>query len=68
VVPTAKVEKGTLFAVTLSRREAWAVGARGDKALIERWNGIRWSVVPSPEVGNSVLFGVDAVLHAMSGQ
>jgi len=34
---------GALYAVTaLSARDAWAVGS-GSGALIEHWNGTRWS-------------------------
>ena len=48
-----------------STNDVWAVGAAGDglgPALIEHWNGTRWSVVPSPTIGvNSFLEGVTAL-------
>jgi hypothetical protein len=46
--------------------DAWVVGARGDgsltrsHALIEHWNGARWSVVNLPRLGASFLYGVSA--------
>lgn len=47
--------------------DVWAVGqqlsgAWPDQALVEHWDGTRWSVVPSPTHGgaSSVLFGVAA--------
>jgi len=33
---------------SLSTTYAWAVGYRGNKTLIERWNGTTWIVQPSP--------------------
>jgi hypothetical protein len=42
------VPDGALFRVTvLSARDAWAVGS-GSGALIEHWNGTRWSATPVP--------------------
>jgi hypothetical protein len=53
--------QGQLLGVTaLSRTEAWAVGFRCvscssaaavEQTLIRRWNGTRWSTVPSPNPG-----------------
>src|SRR4051812_23707131 len=42
----------------LSRTDGWAVG-QGDvywKTLAERWNGRRWSRVPTPDVGRKINF------------
>jgi hypothetical protein len=53
-----------LFAVaTISMNNVWAVGASDDKTLVEHWNGSKWSIVSSPNVGtaNSFLLGVAAV-------
>ena len=56
-------------AVAISANDIWAVGyfANGnpntpttvEHTLIEHWDGIRWSIVPSPEVGS-----IDNVLNA----
>ncbi|HUZ14739.1 MAG TPA: hypothetical protein VMU72_01005 [Gaiellaceae bacterium] len=47
--------------------EAWAVGAQGDPrndrvvhALVEHWDGSRWTVVHLPRTGVSSLFSVSA--------
>ncbi|MEW6058701.1 MAG: hypothetical protein AB1551_00910 [Actinomycetota bacterium] len=52
----------------LSRNEVWAVGARGPAeapvaTLVERWDGERWEVVASANVGTvaNVLRAVDAM-------
>ena len=52
----------------LSSNNVWAVGyskAAGTphKTLVERWNGARWNVVSTPNVGTrpNVLVGVDAL-------
>jgi hypothetical protein len=50
-----------------SAASAWAVGYDGYngnfRTLIERWNGARWAVVPSPSIGpmDNVLSGVATV-------
>jgi len=50
-----------------SRSAAWAVGytfnGSSNKALIERWNGRRWRVQPSPNPGHAgtTLYGVASV-------
>jgi hypothetical protein len=48
-----------------SRSRAWAVGyyATGgsQQALIERWNGTAWHIVPSPAVTGSYLEAISAV-------
>jgi len=59
---------GTLSGVAVtSASNAWAVGWTGvpgmprPKTLIERWNGIEWKRVPSPDpAGTAALFGVAA--------
>src|SRR6266567_3297398 len=52
----------------VSASDVWAVGefinaSNVNQTLIEHWNGHKWSVVPSPNVGthNNELFGVTAV-------
>lgn len=57
--------EGDLSAVTaVSATDVWAVGSfldgRGHQALIEHWNGNRWSRVRSPATGTGT------VLHAVT--
>ena len=46
--------------------DAWVVGARGNgylprsHALIEHWNGVRWSVIHLPRLAASFLYSVSA--------
>lgn len=53
-------------AAAVAPDDAWVVGARGDgylprsHALIEHWNGARWSVVHLPRLPASFLYGVSA--------
>ncbi len=51
---------GTLNGVScVSAGSCVAVGYRGDKTLIQSWNGTAWSVVPSADLGiGSALYGV----------
>ncbi|HEX3492900.1 MAG TPA: alkaline phosphatase family protein [Streptosporangiaceae bacterium] len=55
--PRLVTQRDILFSATaVSPRDVWAVGTRqvGNgtfSTLIERWNGTRWSVVPSPNPG-----------------
>src|SRR5438067_417804 len=55
---------GALQAVTaLSPTDAWAVGGAGIQELpraplIEHWDGVGWSIVPSPDAPGGELFGV----------
>jgi hypothetical protein len=55
-----------------SAASAWAVGYDGNngnfRTLIERWNGARWAVVPSPSVGplDNVLSGVTTLSASSS--
>lgn len=49
-----------LFGVAaVSASDVWAVGGdesgtSGERTLVEQWNGTKWSVVPSPNVGTGV--------------
>jgi hypothetical protein len=65
--PSPRVAQGTLNAVAVvSATDAWAVGgvvrlggvSGGEvvsgSPLIERWNGTRWSVVPSPKISGDL--------------
>jgi hypothetical protein len=63
-LPASDILRGV---AATSARNAWAVGDYANRrtgqrhALIERWNGTRWKVVPSPAVGTfSTLQGVAA--------
>jgi hypothetical protein len=66
--PTVQSRYSTLQGVSaISLTNAWAVGYWANsrdvtQTLIEHWNGVRWSVVPSPSPGsaNNELFGVSA--------
>lgn len=52
-LPSGATE-GTLNAVDeLSPGNAWAVGSSGPDSLIEHWNGQAWSVLPSPDPGET---------------
>jgi hypothetical protein len=52
IATPAVAERSLLFGVVTRGERAWAVGDRGlqphQQTLIERWDGARWSVVPSP--------------------
>jgi hypothetical protein len=56
-----------LAAVTaLAADDVWAAGQFFDEldnghTLIQHWDGTRWTVVPSPDAGDSFLFGIAAV-------
>jgi hypothetical protein len=57
-------EYGTLFGVVaLSATDAWAVGQYVyDGGLVKHWDGDRWQVVPSPNLGRATIFlGVTAI-------
>ena len=53
---------------TLTATDAWAVGSRSGpsdqfrvtRALIDHWDGTRWTVAPIPDTGPSVLWAVSA--------
>jgi S-layer homology domain len=71
IVSSPNIETGDseLFAVeAVSESDIWAVGLYGYTAniantLIEHWDGIAWSIVPSPNFGpgDNLLYGVAAV-------
>ena len=62
VLPGLGRQAGVLEAVAFaSASEGWAVGDRPGGTVIERWDGKRWSVVPSPEFRRVLLPGVAAV-------
>jgi hypothetical protein len=63
-LPPGSYDLWSVAAVTPD--DAWAVGARGagylvaSHALIEHWNGARWSAVQLPRLRASFLYGVSA--------
>jgi hypothetical protein len=68
--PSVNRSSGELISITaVSRDDIWAVGSSYDQynvrniTLIERWNGMSWVVVPSPNLGiySDYLIGVAAV-------
>lgn len=66
-VNTASVSLNEFHGIAASSpSNIWAVGSalsKGFRALIEHWNGARWTVVPTPasKYGNALLSGVSAV-------
>src|SRR5262249_24932077 len=64
VVPGPKLPKGSFLTgvATISSTDAWAVGSEPAPAnstfifnpLVERWDGISWSVVTSPALVNGL--------------
>lgn len=55
--PTTKIpiNTGILAAVDgTSAKDVWAVGSGPKGTLIEHWNGVKWSVLPSPSPGTGV--------------
>lgn len=71
VVPSPSRGASSLTAVAAtSGKDAWAVGnhdsGSGPRTLVERWNGTRWKVVPSPNpatrgLATDTLSGVVAI-------
>ncbi len=67
--PNAQAFFNTLSGlVALASNDIWAVGSQGalsglSKTLIEHWDGMRWSIVKSPNVGSydNALQGVTAL-------
>ena len=51
------LEDGLSGVAAVSRTFAWAVGRHGTptgfRTLVERWNGSRWAITPSANLGNS---------------
>jgi len=50
----------------VAANDIWAVGYSidsgfNDRSLTMHWDGLTWSIVPSPSVGNDILYAVDAV-------
>lgn len=68
-VPQVRSGRSTMTAVSaLAPNDVWAVGYAGTnqyepdaEPLVERWNGERWSVVRTPKLPGTVLFGVVAI-------
>jgi hypothetical protein len=65
--PTTGVNFTSFYGLTASRGQAWAVGEYlnrryQDRALIESWNGSRWSIADNPQPGSvrDMLFGASA--------
>ena len=69
IVPSPNVvgNSNVLEAISVvSANDIWAVGFSSDsnfnnRPLTIHWNGVTWSIVPSPSVNDDILFGVDAV-------
>jgi hypothetical protein len=66
--PNAGPNFNTLFGVTASAGQAWAVGVRQndsfqDRALVEHWDGKSWQIldVPQPGAGRDMLFSASAL-------
>ena len=65
--PTTGMVEGNLFGVAaVSTSDVWAVGSfaptkGGGRALIEHWNGHKWSVVKNPSTVGTALQAVAAV-------
>lgn len=49
-----------LRGIAIAGSDAWAVGYRGSKPLIEHWNGRRWKLVPGAWAGEGALYAVAA--------
>lgn len=57
---------GAVFALAeVSAADVWAVGSANGKTDIEHWNGTRWKIIPSPNVG-SLRNGLNAVAATSS--
>src|SRR5438094_2459066 len=65
--PNVAGSSNVLEAISVvSANDIWAVGYSSDSnfnnhPLTIHWNGVTWSIVPSPSVNDDILFGVDAV-------
>jgi hypothetical protein len=61
VLPGLGREHGTLEAVAFaSPNEGWAVGEHAGGTFVERWDGHRWAISPTPQLGSATLPGVAA--------
>jgi hypothetical protein len=49
--PSRGIEPGLSSVAATSATNAWAVGSRGYRTLIEHWNGTAWQVQKSPNPG-----------------
>jgi hypothetical protein len=54
--PAGRTDSQLAGVLALSRRNAWAFGfaqrtGHSDRTLILHWNGLHWSIVPSPDIG-----------------
>jgi hypothetical protein len=65
---TTGVNLTSFYGLTASQGQAWAVGeyldgSYQDRALIESWNGTRWSIADNPQPGSvrDMLFGASAL-------
>jgi hypothetical protein len=65
--PNAMPDANDLLAVTaISATDAWAGGyykdaSSNDQPLFEHWNGTKWSIVSSPAIGYSFIYGMTAI-------
>ena len=66
--PSVKKQVNLLFAVSAdASNDVWTVGYYGPlsgtpaQALIEHWDGTKWSIVPNPNESGSALYGVAAI-------
>jgi hypothetical protein len=66
MVASLKVSGSLGGVAATSARDAWAVGFTGSKTLILRWNGVRWTRVPSPSPGATASLAGVAVTSARS--
>jgi hypothetical protein len=73
-IHTTTATSSMLFSVSAATpTNAWAVGnwntrpgygGGGDHTLTEHWNGSRWQITPTPQIGSrSILYGVIAATH-----
>ena len=46
----------------ISSNDIWAVGSNGKRALIEHWNGSKWSTVASPHPGKRGFSGLSDIV------
>jgi len=65
--PNPMPNNNDLLAVTaVSSKDAWAGGyyrdaSNNDHPLFEHWNGMKWSIVASPNPGYSFIYGLNAI-------
>jgi hypothetical protein len=62
IVPPPSAVGSLSGVVALSQKDVWAVGSYNGSTLVLHWDGLQWSVVPSPSPGSSDnLYGITAV-------